>query len=423
MVKHHKYALDHDDGSVNDNPEINRAHRKQIGRHSAQFQTDERKQQRQRNNDAHDDGGAPVSHEQKHNHGHEQNPLGEVVQHGFGAVGHQVIAVIKRDHLHVGRQNFVVEFADFGLHPAQHLRRIFAFALHNDSLHHVVAFVQANLPHTRLIRLDDLRHVAHQHGQSALLIHDNVLNIRDIGQQPDTAHDIRLPVFFDHVAPHVQVILGHGVINFRGSKPVFLHLHRVHHNLVGFFAPAEGHNIGHARHGPQLAVNHPVLNRKQFAGVARFRLERIAENLTRRAVRRLNIRLYAFGQRDTAEEVVDLLPGKKVLDVILENNFHHRQAEHGDGTDVGFALHRVHGDLNRHRHKPLHFFGRAAIPFRDHNNLGVGHVGESLDGRIKVAENTGDGECADHEKHEKRVFQRKRQDGFYEVVHQSLRAS
>ena len=423
VVKHNEYAFDHHNRAVNDNAEINRAHRKQVSRHSAQPQADKRKQQRQGNNDAHDDGGAPVGHEQKHNHGHEQNPFGEVVQHGFGAVSHEVVAVIKRDHLHVRRQDFVVQLGDFGFHPAQHFRWVFALALHDDALHHVVAFVQADLPHTRLIRLDYLRHIAHQHRQTTLLVHDNVLNIRDIGQQPDTAHDIRLPVFFDYVAPHIQVVLGHGVIDFRGSKPVFLHLHRVHHNLVGLFAPAKRHNIGHARHGPELAVNHPVLNREQFAGVARFRLQRVPKNLPRRAVGRLNIRFYALRQRDTAKEVVDLLPGKKVLDVILENNFHHRQAKHRDGTDVGLALHRVHGNLNRHRHKPLHFFGTAAIPLRNHNNLRVGYIRKSLDGRVEVAENAGDGECADHEKHEKRVFQRKRQYGFYEVVHQSLRAS
>ena len=56
------------------------------------------------------------------------------------------------------------------------------------------------------------------------------------------------------------------------------------------------------------------------------------------------------------------------------------QAEHGNGANVGFALHGIHGNFNGHRHEPLNFFGRSAIPFGHDDDLGIGDVGKGFEG-------------------------------------------
>ncbi len=61
------------------------------------------------------------------------------------------------------------------------------------------------------------------------------------------------------------------------------------------------------------------------------------------------------------------------------------EAKHRGGTYIGFALHAVHGHLDGHRHKALHFFGAASGPFRYDDDLGVGHVWKCFQRSMEVA--------------------------------------
>ena len=65
-VEGHKDGLNHDHGTVYDNAKINGAHRQEVGTHVVEVKTHKGKEQRKRYDRSHNEGGAPVAHEEEH---------------------------------------------------------------------------------------------------------------------------------------------------------------------------------------------------------------------------------------------------------------------------------------------------------------------------------------------------------------------
>ncbi len=62
MIQGHKNPLYHHHGTVDDNPEVHRSQRKQVGTHTFGLQTQKSEQQRQGNDDGYGYRRAPVGH-------------------------------------------------------------------------------------------------------------------------------------------------------------------------------------------------------------------------------------------------------------------------------------------------------------------------------------------------------------------------
>ncbi len=111
------------------------------------------------------------------------------------------------------------------------------------------------------------------------------------------------------------------------------------------------------------------------------------------------------------------MPSEEILDVVVENDLDHRQAEHGDAAYARLLLHRVHGDFDGCRDETLDFFGGTAIPLSHDDDLGIGHVGKSLDGHIPKSHKASYGQHTHPKESEWLVFKRKGDDASYEFVH------
>ena len=72
-------GLDDDHGAVDDDAEVDRAHREQVRRHAARVQVDERREQRERDERRHDERRAQVEQEDEQHQRDQQRALEQVV--------------------------------------------------------------------------------------------------------------------------------------------------------------------------------------------------------------------------------------------------------------------------------------------------------------------------------------------------------
>ena len=96
-------VLDHHHRAIHHHAEIQRAQGQKIGWNMPQAEADGRKQQRKRNGYRHDQRRARVAEKQKQNDDHQDDALGQIVQHGVRGELHQFAAIDERNNLHARR--------------------------------------------------------------------------------------------------------------------------------------------------------------------------------------------------------------------------------------------------------------------------------------------------------------------------------
>ena len=145
--------LHHDDGGVDDQAEIDRADRQQIGGFAAQHQDDHGEEQRERDRRADDQRAAEVAEEYPLQQHDQEDPDHHVVQHGVGGDVDQVLAVV--DPLDAARRaagslELLMEATEL-LDAGDGRRTLLAAPHQHDALHDVVVLVEAGDAEPRLL--------------------------------------------------------------------------------------------------------------------------------------------------------------------------------------------------------------------------------------------------------------------------------
>jgi hypothetical protein len=99
-----EYVFHHDDGGIDDDAEVDRADRQQVGVLAGQHHHDDGKEQRERDVHRHHHGAAQIAEEYPLDEEHQQAAKNEVVQHRMGGHLDEAGTVIVGDELHPGRQ-------------------------------------------------------------------------------------------------------------------------------------------------------------------------------------------------------------------------------------------------------------------------------------------------------------------------------
>ena len=86
----------------------------------------------------HDERAANVAEEQKQNDRHQDEALGQVVQHGVGGELHQIAAIDEGNDLYAGRQNMVVQLLHFLMQSFERRFGIGAFPHRHPRGNHIV---------------------------------------------------------------------------------------------------------------------------------------------------------------------------------------------------------------------------------------------------------------------------------------------
>src|ERR1700722_13853374 len=232
----------------------------------------------------------------------------------------------------------------------------------------------------------DIRDVLDEYRGAVVDFDDDVPDLVDIVEQADAADDVGLGVLIDNVAADIDIAFANGIEYIQRGDAEVGQQHRVDPDLIGLDPAAEADDVGYTGDGAQFAVDDPILDGLQFAGVAEAAFDGIAEYFAGRAGGRLDVGVDVVGQVGVVQEVVDLLAGIGIIDVIVEDELDDGEAEDSGGAEAGLSLNGVHGQFDRDGDELLYFFRASAGPLGDDGDLGVGDVGEGLDGHVAESE-------------------------------------
>ena len=91
----------------------------------------------------------------------------------------------------------------------------------------------------------DLRHIPNVDGGTTHLFDDDVVDVFERLDQPDTANHIFFVVFLQDVPAGIRVVLRHGIEHIVKRQTVFTKQTRLDHHLVLFDEPSQGIHIHH----------------------------------------------------------------------------------------------------------------------------------------------------------------------------------
>ncbi|MCG3162321.1 MAG: hypothetical protein JMDDDDMK_03568 [Acidobacteria bacterium] len=257
-------VFDHHDRSVHDDPEVNRAHRNQVGRIAANHHHDEREHQRERDREGHHQRGAQMTEERQQNERHQDHSLDQRVGDRVGGDSDQVGAVVIRDDFHLFRQRAVVQLFDLLVNAFERRPGFFAFA-HQDHALHDVRVVIAPDTAQRLLRANaDLTELFDVNRRPVAFGDLDIADVLGVPEQSDTAHVVALLAEFQIVRADVGVAVGYRLHHLRHGDAEQNQLVRIKLDVELFGMAAETDHVNHARNLFELALQHPILRRFQI---------------------------------------------------------------------------------------------------------------------------------------------------------------
>ena len=370
-------VLHHDHGGIDDDAEVDRADRQQVGGFAAQHRDHHGEEQRHRNGGRYDDRAAQIAEEYPLDGEDQRNPEQHVVQHGFNRNRHQIAAVVERLDVHPGRQRTVgIDTLDGGADALHHLHRAFELLHQHDAGDDVGGVVAARDTKLRHEADLNLRHIRQQDRHAALLGQDDVADVLERTDDADAAYVDRLLADRDRPAADIGIAGRNRRDHLRQGQAVGHHPAEIDLGLELLGLAAEHQHVGNAGHDSQPALHHPVLQRLELHDVhagrpAQFVAEDFADGPCRR-----DHGLHAGRQFDVREPVDDLLAHEVVIPAILELNADEAQAVDRVRADEPQAGRAGKRNLDRDRDVALHFLRR--LP---------GALGDDLDnrrGRVRI---------------------------------------
>ena len=394
--------LHHDHGSIDDQPEIDRADRQQIGGFAAQHQDNDGEKQRERDRRADDQRTSEVAEKYPLQQYDQDHPHHHVVQHRVGGDVDQILAVVNPLDLHAGRQDGgMIDGVDELLDARNGRRTLFTAPHQYDALHDVVVLVDSSDTKPRLLADGYRGDILDQHRIAARLRHHGVVEVVDRADQADAAHHGGLRADVDGIAADIDVGVADGLQHLRQRQPVGDQLVEIDLQLIGLGLAAPPGDVDDAGHGAETALQHPVLQRLEVEhAVIRRAFQAITKNLAGRTERR-DGRLRTARQRRKLRQPVQHLLQRLFIGVIeRELQFDVGQSVQRDGADGAQVLDAGDLGLDRDRDVALDLFRRQARTLGhdiDHRRgrIGIGLDVELLE-RDQAADQHGD-EHADHQ--------------------------
>ena len=234
-------------------------------------------------------------------------------------------------------------------------------------------------------RVADLhvRHLLDVDGDTVRRANHDVLHVLGRSDEPDAADDEPRAVRLQDVAADVDVARAHGGDDVAERNAVAPEPVGIDVDLVLLDVAADRGHLRHARHRVELIADEPVLQAAQFAERMRRAVERVPEDVADPGRVRSEGGHHARrqGPADEAEPFEDPRPREVEIDLVLEDDVDHREAERrlrAHGTDAGESL-----EIGRQRIRDLilDLLRAVARPVGEDDHLVVGEVGNRVDGR------------------------------------------
>ena len=129
-----QHVFNQHDRAVDEDAEIDRAHRDQVGRQVNQLQPDERREQSQRDDRRHDQRAPDAPQKQPDDPNHEERAEQQIVVDGAERFAYEIRPVVERADPHALRQDALVQLPDLFVDPVEDHTRVFAAAQEREAL-------------------------------------------------------------------------------------------------------------------------------------------------------------------------------------------------------------------------------------------------------------------------------------------------
>ena len=405
-------VLHHDDGGIDQQAEIERAQRQQVGALAACQHQHDGEEKGEGDGRRHHQRATEIAEEEVLDHQDEDHALDDVLHHRLGGDLHQVLAVIERVDLHPRRQHAAgIDPSDLGLHAADGRQGLFAAPHQHGRQHHVVVFLMPGNAEPRGIADLDGGEVGQQHRHAAVGRDHHAADVVQVADQADALHHGGLRPDADGAGADGRVAGAHGLDHLWQGQPMRRHARQVDDDVVAFRQPAEGGDVDHPGDTLEAAVQHPVLQGLQVGQRIAGRPDQpVAHDLADRAERR-DLRLRALRQPVQLAQPVQHLLQRLVVGVVeVELYPHVRKAEQAGRAhrgQVGQPGHRhFHGDGD----VALDLLGRLAGILGDDDDLRRHRIGIGLDVEPGEADQTDHDEGEEQQDHQRPALQRKGDD-------------
>ena len=236
------------------------------------------------------------------------------------------------------------------------------------------------------------------------LQHDPI-DVGDVAEEAHSAKVSLLPSLDEYATARVAVGALQRLRDLPNGEPVLHEPLRPNENLVLLHLSPEAVHLIHAGDRLEEWRHDPVLDRAQVHRGKTLPVQRVLEDLAEAGRERAELRVDPAWQLlpHGGESLEDDLAGPVRVDTVLEDHDHLGQAGLGDGADLLHAWQAAQVLLDGKADAGLHVHGGEARGLRQDHDLGVGDVGEGVDGKVLPGHDAADGEGGRDEEDEEAV--------------------
>ena len=278
-------VLHHHHGRLDDDAEVDRAERDEIGWRAREYHPAEGRHQREGDVHGGDGGRARLPEEHPEDHGDEDHADEEILEHGAGGQLHQLRAVVVRLDFHPDGKHVVLanEIHAF-VHALQGLQGRSAVAHQDDPLHHVGLEILADDAEPRRGAYADLRDVADAHRGAGFRLREHDLpDVVERADEAKAAHVERLLSQGEPLPAHVLVGVGKRLRELAEGERVTPEPVRIDVDVEFLCLATEPDHVDHAGHLAELPFEDEVLRGLQLRQRVTSSLQRVPVDFADRA--------------------------------------------------------------------------------------------------------------------------------------------
>ena len=260
-------VLDHDDGSIDHQTEIDGSNRQQIGGLAAQHHEAHGERQGERNGDRNDHRAAQIAEEHPLHDKYEHDSGDHVVQHGMSRDLNQVAAIVDTLYADTGRQDAAaVHLVDFGFDALDGRYALRAAPHQHDALDDIIDLVVSRDTEARQVTDADVGDVADDDRSSLIVRYERAADLMCRMDQPHSTNHGRLLAEIDRLTTDIDVGIAECGQYLRHRQSITHQFALIDGNVIGLGLAAPPGHIDDAGHRLEAALEHPIFQRFQIRG-------------------------------------------------------------------------------------------------------------------------------------------------------------